>query len=225
MSSGANDHFDWANCRIAISRKFPWNVADVSDIRRISVPPTKFSGVCRLIVGPFFLHVIFATTTAAGTCAPRGWTLIGTSPQSKLRPNLFWNDYLWISRFIPRRESQCLICRARLEISVEKRSVHRNSSCRQLSGGLHPNLISLYEQFAITAYRSAEWIWFQDDGGWQLYFKKRFYLHRLCFVWSQLWGESVGPNIFCKLLICHRYLGNFSWTVFQDRRSFSASWK
>ena len=47
---------------------------------------------------------------------------------------------------------------ARPEISVEKRSVHRDSSFRQLSGGLHPNLISLYEQFAITAYRSAEWI-------------------------------------------------------------------
>jgi hypothetical protein len=59
-----------------LAENFPEMVAAVSDIGRMSVPPTKFSGVCRLIVGPFFfLHVIFATATAAGTCAPRGMNL------------------------------------------------------------------------------------------------------------------------------------------------------
>ena len=59
-----------------LAENFPETVAVVSDIGRIAVPPTKFSGVCRLIVGPpFFLHVIFATATAAGTCAPGGMNL------------------------------------------------------------------------------------------------------------------------------------------------------
>ena len=40
-----------------LAENFPENVAAVSDIGRIPVPPTKFSGVCRLIVSPFFFYM------------------------------------------------------------------------------------------------------------------------------------------------------------------------